>query len=62
MGSGGGATHVVARLDSQSNADAGREVEMVLDVSQIKLFDPNGGRSLTSEHASEAVGSRAAEA
>ena len=51
-GSGGGATHVVARLDSQSKADAGREVEMVLDVSQIKLFDPNGGRSLTSEHAS----------
>jgi multiple sugar transport system ATP-binding protein len=58
-GSGGGATHVVARLDSQSKADAGREVEMVLDVSQIKLFDPNGGRSLTSEHASEAVGSHA---
>jgi multiple sugar transport system ATP-binding protein len=58
-GSGGGATHVVARLDSQSKADAGREVEMVLDVSQIKLFDPNGGRSLTSEHSSEAVGSQA---
>jgi hypothetical protein len=31
---------------------------MVLDVSQIKLFDPNGGRSLTSEHSSEAVGSQ----
>jgi hypothetical protein len=53
---------VVARLDSKSKADAGREVEMVLNVSEIKLFDPNGGRSLTSEHSSEAVGSRAAEA
>jgi multiple sugar transport system ATP-binding protein len=60
-GSSGGATHVVARLDSQSNADAGKEVEMVLDVSQIKLFDPNGGRSLTAEQPREAVGSRAAE-
>jgi multiple sugar transport system ATP-binding protein len=67
-GSSGGATHVVARLDSQSKADAGREVEMVLDTSQIKLFDPNGGRSLTAEHSShdvhsshDAVGSRAAE-
>jgi multiple sugar transport system ATP-binding protein len=54
-GSSGGATHVVARLDSQSNADAGNEVEMVLDVSQIKLFDPNGGRSLTAEQPREAV-------
>src|SRR3954465_13135562 len=41
--SGGGATHVVARLDSDSSADAGKEVELVLDTSQIKLFDPNGG-------------------
>jgi multiple sugar transport system ATP-binding protein len=54
-GSSGGATHVVARLDSQSNADSGKEVEMVLDVSQIKLFDPNGGRSLTAEQPREAV-------
>jgi multiple sugar transport system ATP-binding protein len=69
-GSGGGATHVVARLDSQSTAAAGKEVEMVLDTSEIKLFDPNGGRSLTAEQPSgqadgrpsgEAVGSRAAE-
>jgi multiple sugar transport system ATP-binding protein len=55
-GSSGGATHVVARLDSQSSADAGKEVEMVLDVSQIKLFDPNGGRSLTADQPTEAVG------
>jgi multiple sugar transport system ATP-binding protein len=61
-GSAGGATHVVARLDSQSNASAGKEVEMVLDVSQIKLFDPNGGRSLTAEQPTEAISSRAAEA
>ena len=35
---------------------------MVLDVSQIKLFDPNGGRSLTAEQPTEAISSRAAEA
>ncbi len=54
-GAAGGATHVVARLYSQSSADAGKEVEMVLDVSQIKLFDPNGGRSLTAEQPTDAV-------
>jgi multiple sugar transport system ATP-binding protein len=50
-GASGGATHVVARLDSDSGADAGKEIELVLDTSQIKLFDPNGGRSLTAEGA-----------
>jgi len=45
--SGGGATHVVARLNSESKASAGQEIELVLDTEQIKLFDPNGGRSLT---------------
>ena len=35
---------------------------MVLDTTQIKLFDPNGGRSLTAEQPSDAVGSRSAEA
>src|SRR5215213_6577934 len=50
-GASGGATHVVARLDSDSRADAGKEVELILDTSQIKLFDPNGGRSLTAEGA-----------
>jgi multiple sugar transport system ATP-binding protein len=54
-GASGGATHVVARLDSQSSAAAGKDVEMVLDVSQIKLFDPNGGRSLTAEQPREAA-------
>jgi multiple sugar transport system ATP-binding protein len=44
---GGGASHVVARLDARSQAEHGREVEVVLDASQIKLFDTDGGRSLT---------------
>ena len=56
-GSTGGATHVVARLSAESRADAGKEVELVLDTSQIKLFNPDGGRSLTSEHATDAVAS-----
>jgi len=54
-GAGGGATHVVARLSSDSRADAGKEIELQLDTSQIKLFNPEGGRSLTSEHATDAV-------
>jgi multiple sugar transport system ATP-binding protein len=58
-GSGGSATHVVARLDSQSKDAAGKQVEIVLDTSQIKLFDPNGGRSLTAEQSDEAVGAGA---
>jgi multiple sugar transport system ATP-binding protein len=44
---GGGASHVVARLDARSRAEHGKEVEVVLDTSQIKLFDTDGGRSLT---------------
>jgi multiple sugar transport system ATP-binding protein len=44
---GGGTSSVVARLDAHSDAEHGREVELVLDTSQIKLFDPDGGRSLT---------------
>jgi multiple sugar transport system ATP-binding protein len=43
---GGGTSSVVARLDAHSDAEHGREVELVLDTSQIKLFDPDGGRSL----------------
>jgi multiple sugar transport system ATP-binding protein len=44
---GGAGQHVVARLDSASKASPGRDVELTLDTTQIKLFDPNGGRSLT---------------
>ena len=47
---GGGASHVVARLDARSQAEHGKEVEVVLDTSQIKLFDPDGGRTLTATH------------
>jgi multiple sugar transport system ATP-binding protein len=47
---GGGASHVVARLDARSQAEHGREVEVILDASAIKLFDPDGGRSLTTKH------------
>ncbi len=43
----GNATTVVARLDPASNATPGQEIELVLDSSEIKLFDPDGGASLT---------------
>ena len=43
----GGGQHVVARLDSDSKARAGGDIELVLDTAEIKLFDPDGGRSLT---------------
>jgi multiple sugar transport system ATP-binding protein len=51
------ATHVVARLDPQSRAAAGQDVELVLDTAGIKLFDPNGGGNLA---AGEAAASAAA--
>jgi multiple sugar transport system ATP-binding protein len=38
---------VVARLDAASGARAGGEIELSLDTSAMKLFDPDGGRSLT---------------
>jgi multiple sugar transport system ATP-binding protein len=43
----GGGQHVVARLDAESKARAGEHIELVLDTAEIKLFDPEGGRSLT---------------
>jgi multiple sugar transport system ATP-binding protein len=43
------ATAVVARLDPTSKAAAGKPIELVLDTSKIKLFDPNGGRNMTLE-------------
>jgi multiple sugar transport system ATP-binding protein len=45
---GEGAQQVVARLSAESNAAAGGEVELTLDASKLKLFDPEGGRSLAS--------------
>jgi multiple sugar transport system ATP-binding protein len=55
---GGAGQHVVARLDATSKASPGGEVELTLDTTQIKLFDPNGGRSLT--HSGNGAGARAA--
>src|SRR5687767_11519900 len=47
---GGTGQHVVARLDAESKASAGGDIELVLDTTQIKLFDPDGGKSLTYSH------------
>jgi multiple sugar transport system ATP-binding protein len=44
---GDGAQQVVARLSADSKAAPGGEVELSLDTSQIKLFDADGGKSLT---------------
>jgi multiple sugar transport system ATP-binding protein len=44
---GGGGQHVVARVSAGSRASAGGEIELVLETDEIKLFDPEGGRSLT---------------
>jgi multiple sugar transport system ATP-binding protein len=44
---GDGAQQVVARLSADSSAAPGGEVELSLDTSQIKLFDADGGRSMT---------------
>src|SRR5215211_6020404 len=40
---------IVARLDPNSRAEEGRETELWVDASQIKLFDPDDGRNLTTE-------------
>jgi multiple sugar transport system ATP-binding protein len=37
---------VVARLDAASTAEAGHALELALDTSQIKLFDPESGDAL----------------
>ena len=42
----GAGTTVVARLDATSAAEPGAELELSLDPSQIKLFDPAGGGAL----------------
>jgi multiple sugar transport system ATP-binding protein len=50
-----GGQQVVARLDAASRAHAGGEVELLLDTHGLKLFDPDGGRSLTAASAQPAV-------
>jgi multiple sugar transport system ATP-binding protein len=42
----GAGAQVVARLSAASAAEAGAEAELVLDASQIKLFDRESGRNL----------------
>jgi len=42
----GDGAQVIARLDAASQARAGGELELTLDVSRIKLFDREGGCSL----------------
>jgi multiple sugar transport system ATP-binding protein len=42
----GAGTAVVARLDAASDATPGKDVELSLETAKIKLFDPDGGRSL----------------
>jgi len=44
---GDSATTVVARLDAASKAQAGAELDLVLESEEIKLFDPKDGTSLT---------------
>jgi multiple sugar transport system ATP-binding protein len=43
---GGDQQQMVARLSAASKAAPGAEIEMVLDTSQIQIFDPQTGRSL----------------
>ncbi len=60
---GGGGQHVVARVDAASRATAGGEIELTLEINELKLFDPDGGRSLTYSHGNGAgapAGARAA--
>jgi multiple sugar transport system ATP-binding protein len=45
--SAGDGQQIVARLDAASRATPDQELELVLDTSDIKLFDMEGGHSLT---------------
>ena len=45
-GGGGDVQHIVARLDAASRATAGGEVELMLDVTQLMLFDPGSGQTM----------------
>jgi multiple sugar transport system ATP-binding protein len=54
---GGDEGQIVARLDPTSKATEGQELELWLDATKIKLFDPSDGRSLTaSEHHGQPAG------
>ena len=45
---GGDAQLIIARLDAQSSARPGKQLELSLNAGEIQLFDPEGGASLTS--------------
>jgi multiple sugar transport system ATP-binding protein len=45
--SSGSGQQIVARLDPGSRAAPDATIELSLDTSEIKVFDPDGGRSLT---------------
>jgi multiple sugar transport system ATP-binding protein len=47
--SAGEAGRIVARLDPASKAQEGQELELWVDATQLHLFDPSDGRSLTSD-------------
>jgi multiple sugar transport system ATP-binding protein len=46
---------IVARLDPNSRAEEGREAELWVDATQIHIFDPDDGRSLTTQQAGPAA-------
>jgi multiple sugar transport system ATP-binding protein len=46
---------VVARLDAASRARPGEQAELVLDIDQIMLFDPEDGKSLANQAAAAAA-------
>jgi multiple sugar transport system ATP-binding protein len=47
--SAGEAGRIVARLDPASKAQEGQDLELWVDATQLHLFDPSDGRSLTSD-------------
>jgi multiple sugar transport system ATP-binding protein len=47
--------HIVARLDPQSRVRVGQEAELWVDASRIHLFDPEDGRSLTTQKSGPAA-------
>jgi multiple sugar transport system ATP-binding protein len=53
--SSGEAGRIVARLDPESRIREGEEAELWVDAGKFHLFDPEDGRSLTSERAAEPV-------
>ena len=59
-GPSGRACSAHASRRQRACASPGGDVELTLDTTQIKLFDPNGGRSLTYTGNGATSGARAA--